>query len=164
MTLIWGDDTRRLDISGEHLAIGGQASYTFLHAGAPGVVEPHDRDATFQGEILDSIDLLSLHLAKRATEYREVLGIHRDTASVDPPDASHDAITGESLLGHTKISHLVRGQAAEFLETPLVKEGGYAFPGGQLSFLVLVLDAFFTSALAGEKARFREFIHGVILR
>ena len=156
------DHARGHDIAHEDLAIGGQAAHPLLDARAAGIVQPDDRDATLQRQVLDAADLLRLHFGERAAEHGEVLGIHRHAAAVDLAEAGDDAVAGEALLVQAEIADLMRGQRAEFLERAVVEQQRQPLARGELATCMLLFDALAAAAQHGAAPHLAQHLQVVV--
>ena len=134
------DHARGHHVAHEHLAVRGEAAHAFLDAGAPRVVEPDQRDAGLERQVLDAADLVRLHLRERPAEHREVLREHRDAPPADLAEARDQAVAEKALVGEPELRNVVRRQRAELLERALVQQQCQALAGGELAPRVLLLD------------------------
>ena len=122
----------------------------------PGIVEADDRDAAFDGQVLDAADLLRLHLGERATEHGEILREDRHAAPADLAEAGDDAVAREALPLQPELADLVRGERAELLESAFVQQQRQPLAGGELAARVLLLDSFPATAEHGSAAHFAQ--------
>ena len=103
------------------------------------------------------VDLLRLHLGERTAQNGEILGIYGHTTAVDLPEPRDHAVPGELLLCHPEVGDLMRGQAAQFLESSAINQGIEALARRQLALPVLFVDPRLAAAFLGAGAHFEQF-------
>ena len=133
-------------VAHEHFAVRGEAAHALLDARATRIVEPDQRNAARQREILDAADLLRLNFGKRAAEDREILREDGDPAAADLAEPADDAVAGKALLVEAELADVVRRERAELLERTLVEQQREALARRELAACVLLLDAFLPAA------------------
>src|SRR5690606_13555120 len=111
------------------------------------VVEADDRRPTLHRQIHDLADLLRVGPGQAATEDGEVLGEDVDDATVDLAIAGDDAVAGDLLRLHVKVSAAVGDELVQLDEGARVEQQGDALARGQLACVVLALNAGGAAAL-----------------
>src|SRR6185437_6155175 len=92
-----------LHVAVEDVAVQPQRHHTLLDPGAAALVDPDQRTAVLQGEVLHFDDLLAVHLTERATEHRDVLAEHADRTAVHGAVAGDHAVAVRAALGHVEV-------------------------------------------------------------
>ena len=147
----------------EDLAVQAKRDDPLLDARARAVVDPDQRPAGLDRELLDLDDLLAVDLAEAAAEHRDVLAEDAHVAAVDGAVAGDDAVTERTLLAQPEVGAAVPGQRVEFDERSLVQQGVDALARGQLALGVHLVDGGFTDRvqrLLGPLAQFGELARG----
>src|SRR5690606_35056212 len=129
-----------MHVAAEDLAVEAERDHTLLDAGTAGVVETDDRAAHLEREVHDLDDLLAEDLTERATEDGEVLGEHRDGASVDLAVAGDDAVAVRPVLLLAEGGGAVPRILVQLDEGALVEEHVDALARRLLAARVLLLD------------------------
>src|SRR5699024_2017664 len=111
-----GDDTRRMHIPTENLPVEAQRYDTLLNPRAGTLVDPDDRASRFDRQVHDLGDLLAVHLAETAAEYRKVLRENAHRAAVDSAVAGDDAVAERPIVLHTESHRTMPRQRIQFDE------------------------------------------------
>ena len=143
------DHAGGLDVVVEDLAVEPQRHHTLLDAGAGAVVDPDQRPAGLDGQLLDLDDLLAVDLAEAAAEHHRVLAEQAHLAAVDGAVTGHHAVADRAVLLQVEVRAAVPGQRVEFDEGALVEQCQDALPGGQLALGVGLLDGGLTDRMQG---------------
>ena len=133
-------------VTPEDFGITSQGVNPFLDAGSAAVVQTDHRTAVFERHVHDLTNLFRVGFGKRTTKDGEILGEDIDQALVDGGAARYHAIAGDELLVHAKVGASVGDKEVKLLEAAGVNQQLDPFPGCELAFFVLFLDAFFASA------------------
>ncbi len=144
------DDAAGEGVAEEDVGVAGEGDDTLLDAGSAGVVEADDGGADAEGGVHDLDDLGGVGLGERAAEDGEVLGEDEDDAAVDAAVAGDEAVAGDALGFHSKISCPVSHKLVGLLEGALVEEEVDALTGGELAGGTLAGAALGASALFGD--------------
>jgi hypothetical protein len=134
-----------------------EAPDPFLNAGAPGVVNPDQREAVPFGEVHEFTYLATVFLGETASHHGEVLAVAGDPASVYFSKSTDDTVPGVVFLLFVKFVGTPFDQTVNFLEGVGVEEVLQSLVGGLFAPLVLLLNAIlpasfsthFTEALEG---------------
>jgi len=135
-----GDDAGRRDVAPEDLRELREGGHALLDPRAAAVGDADQRHTRAQGEVHDFGDLLSVHLAERAAEHREVLGEDADLAPADRAVAGDDAVSRRAALVQAEVRGPVLCERVELHERALVEEHLDPLARGLLAALALLLD------------------------
>ncbi len=157
------DDAGSQDVVAEDLAVQAERDHALLDAGARAVVDPDQRPAGLEGQLLHLDDLLAVDLAEAAAEHRGVLAEDADVAAVDGAVAGDDTVAERAVRLQPEVGAAVAGQCVEFDERSLVQQGVDALARSELALFVHLLHGGFThrvQRLFAPLAQFGEFARG----
>ena len=87
-----------------------------------------------------------MHLTQRATVHGEVLGKCKHFSAVDGPVSGDNAVAGNDVLVHVKVSAAVFNKRINLLKTTIVKKEFKALTSRHFSTVVLSINAGLTTA------------------
>ena len=127
------------------------ATPSWMRAPPPSLM-PMSGHAGAQREVHDLGDLLAVHLAERAAEHREVLGVDRHGPAVDRAVPDDDAVARDALLLEAEVHRPVLDERVDLGERALVEQGVDALAGGLLASRVLLVGGCLLRGVAGAAA------------
>ncbi len=84
---------------------------------------------------------------KCSSKYGEILRIDIDQSSIYGSVTGNNSITVINFFVHPKIGGAMGNQYTHFLKRSFIQKVFYTFSGGQLFFLMLLIDTFLTPTL-----------------
>ena len=118
-------------------------------ARAAGVVEADDRRTVAEREIHHLADLLSEGFGERPAEHGEILREHVHETPVDSAVSGNDAVPVRLQPVEAEIGRAMRHEPIELDEGAFIEQHVEPFTRGELSLVVLRLDARTATALLG---------------
>ena len=148
----------------EDLTIASQSVDSFLDTSTAGIVQANQRSAHFQSQALNLNNLSSMHFAKRAAFYSEVLCEYINQTAIYSAVTGGNAFTRKFFLFLTEVGATMTNETVQFYEGTFVEQCSDSFASSHFASFMLFSNTFFAASSQNYFGFFEHFLNSFLSR